>query len=343
MNDPVRIVICSPLEREYVDRIAAVDPRVEVLYEPDLLATPRYVSDHVGVLPELTPEQERRWRELTCSADVSFDFDRRAPARVNENFPQLRWLQATSAGLGQFFDRYPLDLDKVTVTTAAGVHAVPLAEFTVAGLLYFTKAFPRLKRWQAERSWTRYTSRALAGQRALVVGLGHVGRQVARMLAGLGVEVVAAVRPGGTDIAAGVSSTVAYTALRDVLPSVDAVVLACPLTEQTRGLISAKCFAALRPGAVLVNIARGDVVDEPAMIAALQTGRLGGAVLDVASVEPLPAESPLWDMENVVISPHSASTVDVENRLITELFCDNLRRWLAGEPLANVYRPDLGY
>ncbi len=343
MSDPLRIVISSPLEQRYVDQIAAVDPRIEVGYQPELLAQPRYLSDHVGVLPALSAQQEQRWFELTSMAEVSFDFDRRAPEKVNQNFPRLRWLQATSAGLGQLTDRYPIDFDRVTVTTAAGVHAQPLAEFVLAGLLYFVKGIPQLRRWQAEHRWTRYTSQNLAGQRVLVVGLGQVGRRTASILDHLGTEVIGAVRPGGTSDAPGVSAVIGFDALAEVLPSVDAVVLACPLTAQTRHLINSESFSVLKPGAVLVNIARGEVVDEQAMIAALRSGTLAGAVLDVASVEPLPADSALWDLENVLISPHSASTVSSENQLITDLFCDNLRRWLAGQPLLNVYRPDRGY
>lgn len=343
MTDPVRVIISSPLEPEQVKRIAAVDARVDVLYEPDLLAVPRYPADHLGVFPELAPAQRRHWDRMTAVAEVSFDFDRRDPARAAEAFPKLRWLQGTSAGLGRFTDRYPLDLTRVTVTTAAGVHAGPLAEFVLAGLLYHVKEFPLLRRWQAEHTWTRYTSRSLAGRRVLVVGLGHVGRRIAAVLSALDVEVIGAVRPGGTADAPGVAQTIEVGAIGDTLSTVDALVLACPLTEQTRGLIDASALARLQPGAVLINIARGEVVDEPAMIDALRFGTLAAAILDVASVEPLPADSPLWDLDNVVISPHSASTVEDENRLITDLFCDNLRRYLDGRPLINVYRPELGY
>ncbi len=343
MSDEVTVLICSPLEDEQVRRIGALDPRVRVLHEPELLPVPRYAADHVGVPPELTEDQRRRWRELAALAEVAFDFDRRAPERMGEDFPRLRWLQATSAGLGRFADRYPLDLSRVAVTTAAGVHAGPLSEFVLAGLLHFVKDFPALRRWQAERRWERYTSRSLAGMRVLVVGLGAVGRRTAAALSALGVRVVGAVRSWPAEPVDGVQRLVPFTGLGEVLGEVDAVVLACPLTELTRHLIDAAALARLRPGALLVNIARGEVVDEPAMVAALAAGRLGGAALDVAAVEPLPADSPLWAMENVVISPHSASTVADENRLITDLFLDNLRRYLDGRPLRNLYHPDLGY
>jgi phosphoglycerate dehydrogenase-like enzyme len=128
-----------------------------------------------------------------------------------------------------------------------------------------------------------------------------------------------------------------------VLPEADALVLACPLTEQTRGLIGAAELALMPPGSVLVNISRGPVVDEEALVSALRTGHLGGACLDVFATEPLPAGSPLWDMPNVIVSPHSAATAAAENGLITSLFIDNLRRWLAGRPLRNTYDRAAGY
>jgi phosphoglycerate dehydrogenase-like enzyme len=149
--------------------------------------------------------------------------------------------------------------------------------------------------------------------------------------------------PGKSYDVAGVRSYVTDTQLGDVLGEVDALVLACPLTARTRHLIGERELAMLRPGAVIVNVARGAVIDESAMVSALAAGHIGGACLDVFETEPLPAGSPLWAMDNVIISPHSASTVADENRLLTDLFIDNIGRWLAGEPLRNVFDRDAGY
>ena len=166
---------------------------------------------------------------------------------------------------------------------------------------------------------------------------------MARLLAAVGVEVTGAARTPRHRDAPGVASFVTPDQIGQVLPAVDALILACPLTEQTRHLIAARELALMRPGAVLVNISRGQVVDEDALIAALSSGHLGGACLDVFETEPLPASSPLWQLENVIISPHSASTVAAENHLLAELFADNLQRWLAGRPLRNVYDRTAGY
>jgi len=141
----------------------------------------------------------------------------------------------------------------------------------------------------------------------------------------------------------GVRELVATEHLHQALGSVDAVVLAAPWTHETHHLIGATELAAMRPGAFLVNIARGQLVDEAALVASLESGHLGGAVLDVFEEEPLPATSPLWAMPNVLISPHTMSVVEAENELIVEVFADNLRRFLDGEPLRNVYDRDRGY
>jgi phosphoglycerate dehydrogenase-like enzyme len=339
---PVRVLIASALESEHVRRIAAVDPRIEVLHAPELLPAPRYAADHHGTPRNLTRDQREQWMSMLAAAQVSFDFDWSDAAQMPANCPELRWVQGTSSGIGEFLQRTGLGRSEVTFTTAAGIHAVPLAEFALTGLLYFVKGVPALTRWQAARRWERYTTRQLAGMRVLVIGLGHVGRKVADVLSAAGVEVWGVGRDGRADrgslaCATGISS------LDDVLPSVDGVVLCCPQTPETEGLLSGPRIRLLPEGAIVVNISRGQVIDEPALIAALADGHLGGACLDVATVEPLPEDSPLWAMPSVLISPHSASTVASENAAITDLFCDNLRRWLGGEHLLNVYSRDKGY
>lgn len=340
---PVRVLIASHLEREHVATIRAADPRVDVLHEPELLPRPRYVADHTGVAPDLSAAQLARWRDLLARADVSFGFDWWRPERMASSCPNLRWVQATSAGIGPFLRGTDLLDGDITVTTAAGIHAVPLAEFALCGVLHFVKGVPDLRRRQAERHWERYTTRRLAGRRLVVVGLGGIGRQVVSVFAGLGVDVVGVGREGAAYDVPGLTEVFATAEIATAVRGADALVLACPLTEATRGLIGAAELRALAPGAVVVNVARGPVVEEAALVEALRDGHLGGAFLDVFETEPLPAASPLWEMANVVVSPHSAATVDTENALLTELFIDNLRRRLDGRPLRNVFSRDKGY
>ncbi len=343
-NRPQKILIASPLEPEQVERIAAAAPdRAEVIFEPDLLPEPRYVADHKGRPRALSDLQRARWLGHLREADILFDFDWLAPERLVEHAPRLRWVQGTSAGIGEFLRRTGLIEHDILFTTAGGVHGAPLAEFVILSLLYFHRDVPRLQRMQRTHHWERYTNRELAGRRALVVGLGAVGRTIAKRLAALGLEVWGARRAVAAPLPEGVTRVVPLADLASVLGEIDALILACPLTPETKELIGAAELAALPKGALLVNVARGPVVDEQALIEALRNEHLGGAALDVAEVEPLPKGSPLWDLPNVLISPHSASTVHAENARIVDIFLDNLRRYLAGEALVNRFDPERGY
>ena len=339
----VNVLIASPLEPEYAERIATADPRVRLLYAPELLPLPRYRGDHTGIKRDLSAGELARWSQLRADADVSFDFDWQAIDQIPANSPDLRWIQGTSAGIGGLLERTGLIDAPIVFTTAAGVHGVPLAEFALFGLLYFAKGVPVLHEWQARRHWQRHTTRQLRGSRAVLVGLGGVGRQVASLLTTSGIEVTGIGRPGRGYEVPGVSAYADDTQLAQVLPGADALVLACPLTERTRGLIGRTELEAMPANSVLVNLSRGQVTDEAALIDSLASGHLGGACLDVFETEPLPASSPLWALPNVLISPHSASTVSAENELITELFIDNLRRWLADQPLRNTFDVTAGY
>ena len=337
------VLIASPLEPELVERLASAVPEVEVLFEPDLLPVPRYPCEHGGTKPDLDAAQAQRWSALLAAADVSFDFDWRDPAAMATTAPRLRWVQATSAGIGGFVSRTGLDRSSITFTTAAGTHAVPLAEFALTGVLDLAKGVPHLRAQQAAHRWERYATSSVRGRRAVVVGLGSIGRETCRLLDAVGLDVVGVGRPGSTyDVPPSVR-VVSTDGLDEVLPTAEVVVLATPLTEETTGLLSRDRITALPPGAIVVNVARGQVVDEAALVEHLTSGHLGGAALDVFEVEPLPASSPLWDLPNVIVSPHSASTLVSENAKLVDLFVDNLRRFLAGRPLRNTYDATKGY
>ena len=346
MNSPAKpvILIASPLEDEQVARIRdRGGDRVKVIHEPGLLAKPRYVADHQGAERTMTSGETARWSALLARADILFDFDSMDPAKLPSNAPRLRWVQATSAGIGEFLKRTGLENSGIAFTTASGVHARPLAEFVMLGLLHFFRDVPGLDAMKRARHWERYTVRGLDGARLLVVGLGSLGRAVARDAAHFGMEVWGVRRTAAGEVPEGVDRIVEQDRIREALPEVDALVLACPLTAETRLLIDRPEIAALRPGAVVVNIARGAVINEAALIEALRSGHVRGAALDVFEVEPLPVGSPIWDLPNVIVSPHSASTVAAENGRIVDIFLDNLERFLAGRPLRNLFERDRGY
>jgi phosphoglycerate dehydrogenase-like enzyme len=342
-TEPCEVVIASYLEPELVERIAEAEPRARVVYEPSLLPAPRYPCDHHGELLVLEPDQRERWAAITAGAEVMFDFDWSSPETIPERCPRLRMIQATSAGIGTVMARTGLDRSEIEVCTAAGTHAVPLAEFALLGALYFIKGMPTLTAWKASHHWELYATHRLAGRRALVVGLGGIGRQVAESLAALGVEVSGLARRVPPEMPTGVTRMITGEELLVTLPGVDVLVVASPLTEQTHHMVGAEELAALPAHAVVVNVGRGPVIDESELISALTEGRLIGACLDVFEEEPLPADSPLWDLDNVIISPHSASTIAEENDVLAELFLDNLSRYLDGRPRRNVYDRVAGY
>jgi phosphoglycerate dehydrogenase-like enzyme len=344
MTDTTRsynLLIASYLEPELVERIRQVDPRLNVIYEPELLAKPNYPADHYGI-PDRSPEQESRWRTLLSQADIQFDFDYSHRKDLPQLALRLRWVQASSAGIGQFVKRYHYDtlMPQTIFTTASGIHARPLAEFCIMALLmHYKKTLPTLSNQLAHR-WERFSGTDLEGRTIAIVGLGHIGLEVARLASALGMQVI------GTNAVPLSTSLARYyppEQIHQMLPQAEVLVLCVPHTPQTENMIGAPELSLLPDGAYLINIARGAVIDETALIDALRSGHLAGAALDVFAEEPLPASSPLWDMPNVIVSPHSASTSDRENERLVDLFCDNLRRFLDGQPLSNVLNPALYY
>lgn len=337
MPERLRVVIATPLERELVELIAR-DERLEIVWEPELLADPKI--DWMGGSRERTPEQQARYEALLDSADVLFgvpDQSGRALARAVAANPRLRWVHTIPAGGGQQVRAARLgddDLARVLFTTSAGVHAAPLAEFAVFGVLAGAKRLPWLLGMQRERRWgPREPLGLLAETTVLVVGLGAIGRLTATKLTALGCRVVGVHR---RTVDADVESIVPVDGFAEAAATADAIVLALPGTDATRGMLSAEVLEHIKPGATVVNVGRGTTVDEPALIEALQDGRVGLAVLDVTAVEPLPDDSPLWTLPNVVLAPHTAAISPHEPRLIAELFAENARRLLEGEPLLNV-------
>jgi phosphoglycerate dehydrogenase-like enzyme len=329
------LLIASPLEDEHVERIRATFPQVTVLHRPDLLGKARFVADH-SVRPERTPEQEAEWRGLLAQADILFDFDFVNLDALPELAPRLKWIQATSAGIGQMVKRvrYAERTDWI-FTTASGVHARPLAEFAIMAMIMFAKDFVYLQESKERRYWARYCGEELAGKTVAVIGLGKIGREVARLAKAFDMRVIGT-RRSVHQPTPHVDGVYPPEAIEEILPQADVLVLSAPHTDDTERLLTAARLDLLPVGAVIVNVARGLLIDEQAMINRLLNGRLRGAALDVFEVEPLPQESPLWDMPNVIISPHSASTATSENGKIVDIFLQNLRHFIDGTPMVNV-------
>jgi phosphoglycerate dehydrogenase-like enzyme len=349
MTEPVRVTIAGPLEAELVESIRAVDSRVEVEYDPDLLPPPRFPGDHRGIDGfRRSPEDERRWREMLATAEVLFGIPGESPRGLADAVranPGLRWVQATAAGAGEQVGAAELtdeELGRVIVTSGAGVHAGPLAEFALFGMLAFAKGLPRILADQRARRWRHHPVAELSGRTLLIVGLGQIGAEVARLAAAFGMRVIGLNRTGSGDHPY-VEELDRIDALGDRLPEADAIVISLPLTPQTTGLLDATAIGRIKPGATLVNVGRGGVLDEPALIDALRSDRLAGAALDVFATEPLAADSPLWELPNVLVSPHTAGLSVHENERLVSLFVENLRRYLRGEDLVNRVDPQLLY
>jgi glyoxylate/hydroxypyruvate reductase len=335
----VNVLLASPLAAELVERIAAVDPRVHLKWRPELLGTPRYPGDHYPPV-QRTAEQSAEWRRLLGEAEVMLDVDQPSAPDIVQLAPRLKWVQSSSSGVGEWIRRLKLVETPIVVTNAAGMHARPLAEYVVFVMLYFARRWPRVVAEQGAHHWERCAIDTLEGKTLGVIGLGSVGQMVAKLARPFGVRVIGT-RHSGAD--ADVDQVFIPDRLDEVLRQSDYVVLSVPHTTATAGMIGARELALMKPTAVLINIARGTLVDEAALIEALRHGALGGVALDVVSREPLAADSPLWDLPNALVTPHSMSTARSENEWLTDLFCDNLRRYLSGDPLRNQVDKTRGY
>jgi phosphoglycerate dehydrogenase-like enzyme len=348
--DRTRVLIASPLEAELVERIRAAEPRAEVVYEPDLLSPARYPGDHRGD-PEFRrdPAAEARWRELLHEAEVLFGIPDDSADGLAEaaGLPGLRWIHATSAGAGEVVRAagVPAEaLKRVTITTSSGVHAIPLAEFAILGLLAIAKDLPRFVEDQRARAWpeVRRPMRELDGQTLFLVGLGEIGRETARLAKAFGMRTVG-IRRSRRPPPSHVDEVHGPDRLAELAGRADAMVVSLPLTDETAGMIDRATIDRLPPTCIFVNVGRGGVVDEPALAGALRERRIAGAVLDVFATEPLPQDSPLWGLPNVIVTPHAVALSARENERIVELFVANLRRYLDGEPLTKVVEPGVYY
>lgn len=339
-GQPLDVMIATPLDAELAARIA-LNSHVRLHYEPDLLPPARFPSDHRGVVNfERNPADENRWQQLLADAEVLYGFPGDTPeglAAVVHGCPRLRFVQATAAGAGEQVAAAGLsdeDLDRVAVSTASGVHGGTLTEFTILGLLSFTRDLRRIEADQAARRWVHYATEDLEGERILVLGTGVIGSQVARVAGALGMHTIGINRSGSTSEGP-FDEVHSSQHLARLAAGVRALVVTLPLTPQTRGMVDAHVLDALADNAVVVNVGRGAVIDEPALIAALQSGGLAGAALDVTTEEPLRNDSPLWTMPNVLLSPHTAALSPRENERIVELFIDNIERLADGRELIN--------
>lgn len=290
-------------------------------------------------------EGERAIREALAEAEVVLGY---LPPGLVSEAPRLRWIQSWSAGLDWLVEHEGFDPSAhpgLAVTSASGVHAVPIGEHVFAVLLALSRRLPRALRDQRDRRWGADEDYGgvfeWVGTRLVMIGAGAIGERVIHLAGAFGMSTVA-VRASGRETP-GALRTTTPDAMAPELAEADAVVAALPLTDATYRMLDAEAFGAMKPGAVFVNVGRGETVDQYDLVEALRSGQVGAAGLDVFEDEPLPASSPLWGMENVIVTPHVAGETPRYAERALALFADNLARWRSGRDLRNRVDLSAGY
>jgi phosphoglycerate dehydrogenase-like enzyme len=301
----MRLLVIAPPDFAPLEMLQRDAPGVELTIATDAetLRPHAGAADAVLIAPRYGSVLTELWRELGS----------------------VRWIHTLSAGV----EFLPFDLlrrSEVLVTSSRGLYADALAEFAIAAMLWFAKDLRRLARNQESRQWEPYTVERLEGQTAGVIGYGGIGQAVGRRAAALGMHVLAVRR----------QQEFGEATIEEVIAASHYVVLCTPLTPATFRFITRERIAAMKPDAVFINIGRGATVDEAALVEALSERRIRGAALDVFAVEPLPPDHPLWQLDNVLISPHSADHTNDSHARAMQFFIENLRRFRAGESVENV-------
>jgi phosphoglycerate dehydrogenase-like enzyme len=311
--------------------IRAVSPKINV-NDASALASAEFRGDN---------SQKEKFDALLAEADVIFGL--MLPRDILARTPRLKWLQMMSAGVDRLRNT-EIWQSRVTITGVSGIHATPIGEFVLGLMLMFAKGAPLCFQMKQKREWQRFRPTLLRAKTVGIIGLGSIGREVARLSKAFGMRVIATRRSARQ---AGKARYVDTLLPREQMPRLlagsDFVVLAVPLTDETYQIIGEAELKAMKPTAYLINIGRGNLVDEAALIRALDEKRIAGAGLDVTATEPLPRESRLWDFDNVILSPHIAGGMEDYMIRATELFCENLRRYLSGKKLLNVIDRKKGY
>ena len=323
-----------------------VSPRLHAERGTDIAAH----AERLGIPLELVvlpADPEGRLSDADCarldlaffSQDLFPKFSRQFFSTVRKA-PALQWLHVFNAGVDHPIYAEMLQRG-IRLTTSAGSTAAPIAQTAITGLLMLARNFPRWLKAQQERRWDPMRPpdfpRDLVGQTAIVLGLGSIGNEIARLCQALGLKVIG-IRRSPQQPGDPVDELHTPDVLPRLLPHCNWLIISCPLTAATRGLIDAGMLARLPPGACIINVARGEIIDETALVAALREQRLGGAYLDVFEKEPLPAESPLWGLSNVLVTPHNSAVAAGNDERVYQLFLGNLACWHEGKPLRNMVR-----
>ena len=326
----VNILVSTPIE-ENLNKIAAVSPRIKVR---DIFALSR--ADFKG--------DSAATNELDIElADADIVYGLRLPRDLIVRAPKLKWVQVSSAGVDRFLDD-DFRRSPVILTNASGIHATPIGEFVMEQMLMFAKNASFCFALKQQKQWQHYEPSVLRGKTVGIVGLGNIGKEVARLSKAFGMRVVATRRSTPrTQRARNVDLMLPRQELPRLLAESDYVVITLPYTHETHNLFGETELKAMKPSAYLINIGRGGIIDEDILVRALSENWIAGAGLDVFATEPLPPESKLWELPNLLFSPHVSGDMEDYIGHATEVFCKNLRRYLEGKKLFNVVDKQLGY
>lgn len=318
-------------------RIVALTPNPHLIQRAVSVEFPEIVIHPCTNYSNLQPLIAELAPDVLLAAKVRDDANP-FPSDVIASSECLRWLHVGGAGVEHI---RPWDPDRLVVTNSSGIHGAYMAQYAIAAMVTYTQNLNLYARQQRERLWARVDCDGLHGKTLALVGFGAIGQEIARAAKFFGMRVVAIRRDARPSEFADV--IMPPEQLEAAVAQADFCALTIPLTKETRGMFDRKAIAALQPHAVLINLARGRIVDEPALIEALQAKAFRGAFLDVFEKEPLGEDSPLWDLENVIITPHSSSDSVAWEEEVAKVFVANLRRYLAGQSFERIVSPTKGY
>ena len=320
----INVLFNLPLNEEMYHKITGVSPQIKLTN----------VSDLVTAEQKGDSSHEKELDALLAETEVYYGF--RLPPNIVGRAPKLKWLQVTSAGVDRLLND-EIWQSSVIITNVSGIHAVPISEIVLEMMLMFVKRAPFCFELKQKRQWQQYTPSILYSKTVGIIGLGNIGREVARLAKAFNMKVIATRRSTKqVTKAKNVDILIPMDQLSQLLANSDFVVISAPLTSQTHELIGESELHTMKPTAYIINIARGRIIDEEVLIRALIENWIAGAGLDVFENEPLPDDSKLWDLPNIIYSPHIAGGQEQYFQLSTEIFCENMIRYLSGQKLINI-------
>jgi len=329
--ETVNVLVATPIDEELLKRIATVSPRVKLQNVWDLSR-----ADFRG-------DSSAKDELDIALADAEIVYGIRLPRDLISRAPKLKWVQVMSAGVDRFLDS-DFRRSPVILTNVSGIHATPISEFVMEQMLMFAKNALLCFDLKQKKQWQRYSPTTLRGKTVGIVGLGNIGREVARLSKAFGMRVIATSRSAPrARHTRNVDLMLPRQELQRLLAESDYVVITLPYTDETDSLFGETELKTMKASAYLINIGRGGIVDEDALAHALSENWIAGAGLDVFSTEPLPPESQLWELPNLLFSPHVSGLMEDYIGRSTNIFCDNLRRYLEGKRLLNVVDKQKGY